>query len=342
MNAPMLHDRHHRPLSNLRLSVTDRCNLRCSYCMPEQDYVWLPREDILHFEEIETLVDVFIGLGVSKVRLTGGEPLLRRGLPDLITRLASRPAIRDLAMTSNGVLLEQQAAALRAAGLHRLTVSLDTLDRERFRALTRNDSLDRVIAGINTAAPIFPGLKLDTVVIRGVNDDELVSLIEFARERGAEVRFIEYMDVGGATHWSMDRVMPRAEMLRTLAKHYGPIEPVLESSSAPADRYRLPDGAVFGIISSTTEPFCHSCDRSRLTADGLWYTCLYAPRGVDLRRVLRAGGGAAEVEQVIRQTWEARIDRGAEERLASRDRSPLIPVDSLRRDPHLEMHTRGG
>src|SRR5688572_27437570 len=165
----VLQDRHHRPLSNLRLSVTDRCNLRCSYCMPEPEYVWLPREDILHFEEIETLVDVFIGLGVSKVRLTGGEPLLRRGLPDLIARLASRPAIRDLAMTTNGVLLEQHATALRTAGLHRLTVSLDTLDPTRFRELTRNDSLDRVIAGINVAAPLFPGLKLDTVVIRGVN-----------------------------------------------------------------------------------------------------------------------------------------------------------------------------
>ena len=338
----MVQDRHHRPLSNLRLSVTDRCNLRCSYCMPEPEYVWLPREDILHFEEIEALVDVCLGLGVSKVRLTGGEPLLRRDLPDLITRLASRPAIRDLAMTSNGVLLGQHAGALRAAGLHRLTVSLDTLDRARFQALTRNDSLDRVIAGIDTAAPLFPGLKLDTVVIRGVNDDELVPLIEFARERGAEVRFIEYMDVGGATHWSMDRVMSRAEMLRQLSQHYGVIEPVIESSSAPADRYRLPDGTVFGIISSTTEPFCHSCDRSRLTADGLWYTCLYAPRGVDLRQVLRSGAGSGELERVIRETWERRTDRGAEERLASRDRSPLIPVDSLRRDPHLEMHTRGG
>ena len=338
----MIQDRHLRPLGNLRLSVTDRCNLRCSYCMPEQDYVWLPREDILHFEEIETLVDAFIGLGVSKVRLTGGEPLLRRGLPDLITRLSLRPAIRDLAMTSNGVLLEQHAELLKAAGLHRLTVSLDTLDAARFRALTRYDSLDRVIAGIDAAAPLFPGLKLDTVVIRGVNDDELVALIEFARTRGAELRFIEYMDVGGATHWSMDRVLPRAEMLQRLSTHYGAIEPVVESSSAPADRYRLPDGTVFGIISSTTEPFCHSCDRSRLTADGVWYTCLYATGGTDLRRVIRAGASAEDVRQLIQRTWEARTDRGAEDRLASRDRSTLISVDSLRRDPHLEMHTRGG
>src|SRR5689334_16838389 len=168
-----------RPLKSLRLSVTDRCNLRCSYCMPEEDYVWLPREDILHFEEIEVLVDVFAALGVDKVRLTGGEPLLRRDLPDLVARLARRPAIRDLAMTTNGVLLAPHAQALRDAGLHRLTVSLDTLRPDRFHALTRSDELERVLKGIDTAVPVFPGLKLDTVVIRGVNDDELIDLMEF-------------------------------------------------------------------------------------------------------------------------------------------------------------------
>ena len=338
----VLHDRHQRPLGNLRLSVTDRCNLRCSYCMPEQDYVWLPREDILHFEEIERLVDVFTSLGVNKVRITGGEPLLRRGLTDLIGRLATRPAIRDLAMTTNGVLLEAHAEALHSAGLHRMTVSLDTLHRDRFQALTRNDALDRVLAGIQTAAPLFPGVKLDTVVIRGVNDDELVPLLEFSRQRDAELRFIEYMDVGGATHWSMERVVSRAEMLSRLAVHYGTIEPVVEASSAPADRYRLPDGLVFGIISSTTEPFCRSCDRSRLTADGMWYTCLYATHGVDLRAALRTGASTADLAAIVTRTWEARTDRGAEVRLASRDRAPLIPLDTLRRNPHLEMHTRGG
>ena len=324
------------------MSVTDRCNLRCSYCMPEPDYVWLPRQDILHFEEIETLVDVFTALGVDKVRLTGGEPLLRRDLPALIRRLAARPAIRDLAMTTNGVLLAAQAQALRDAGLHRLTVSLDTLHADRFRSLTRFDELDRVLEGIATAAPLFSGLKLDTVVIGGVNDDELVDLVEFGRTHGAEVRFIEYMDVGGATHWSQERVVSRREILRRLEAHYGAITPVVEESSAPADRYRLADGTVFGIISSTTEPFCHACDRSRLTADGLWYLCLYAARGTDLRRPLREGATPEELAQLIRATWEVRSDRGAEERLASRDRSPLIPVDRLRRDPHLEMHTRGG
>jgi cyclic pyranopterin phosphate synthase len=335
-------DTHHRPLRNLRLSVTDRCNLRCSYCMPEPEYVWLPREDVLHFEEIETLVDVFIGLGVDKVRLTGGEPLLRRDLPLLVERLAARPGIRDLAMTTNAVLLAPHAAALRDAGLHRLTVSLDTLQPDRFQRLTRYDELPRVLHGIETAAPLFPGLKIDSVVIRGVNDDELIDLIEYGRGQGAEVRFIEYMDVGGATHWTSERVVSRREMLERLSAHFGTITPIDEVSSAPADRYRLPDGTVFGIIASTTEPFCHACDRSRLTADGLWYLCLYASHGTDLRRPLRTGATPEQLAQLIRATWEIRSDRGAEERLATRDRSPLIPVERLKRDPHLEMHTRGG
>src|SRR5687768_13862073 len=267
--------------------------------MPEPDYAWLPREDILHFEEIERLVDVFISLGVDKVRLTGGEPLLRRGLPDLVARLASRPAIADLAMTTNGVLLAAHARALKDAGLHRLTVSLDTLDPARFKALTRYDELDRVLAGIAEAAPLFPGLKIDTVVIRGTNDDELVPLIEFGKRHGGEVRFIEYMDVGGATHWSMERVMSRAEMLQSLERHYGSITPIVEVSSAPADRYRLSDGAVFGVIASTTRPFCEDCDRSRLTSDGMWYLCLYAARGADLRSALRGGATPPELAAMI-------------------------------------------
>jgi cyclic pyranopterin phosphate synthase len=341
MSAVLL-DTHHRPLKNLRLSVTDRCNLRCSYCMPEPDYVWLPREDILHFEDIETLVDIFIGLGVDKLRLTGGEPLLRRDLPDLVQRLAGRPALRDLALTTNGVLLAPLAQALRDAGLHRLTVSLDTLRADRFRQLTRYDELARVLDGIATAAPLFPGIKIDTVVIRGVNDDELADVIEFGRGHGAEVRFIEYMDVGGATHWTPERVVSRRDMLQRLSERYGDITAIDEITSAPADRHRLPDGTVFGIISSTTEPFCHACDRSRLTADGLWYLCLYASHGTDLRRPLRAGASPEQLAQLIRSTWEARNDRGAEERLLSGDRSTLIPLDRLKRDPHLEMHTRGG
>jgi cyclic pyranopterin phosphate synthase len=338
----MVLDTLRRPLANLRLSVTDRCNLRCQYCMPEPDYVWLPREDILQFEEIERLADVFLDLGVRKVRLTGGEPLLRKDVDGLIERLAARPRIQDLAMTTNAVLLAPMVGRLKAAGLHRLTVSLDTLQRDRFVRLARYDELDRVIAGIDAAAPVFPGLKIDTVVIRGVNDDELVPLVEFGKARGAEVRFIEYMDVGGATRWSWDQVMTRADMLAALGGHYGSVEPIVEESSAPADRFRLADGTVFGIISSTTEPFCRTCDRSRLTADGLWYLCLYATRGIDLRAPLRAGATPGELADLIARTWEGRTDRGAENRLALRDRSAMIPLSSLKRDPHLEMHTRGG
>jgi len=336
-------DRFGRPLRSLRVSVTDRCNLRCLYCMPEPDYAWLPKETILSFEEIGAIVDAFTGLGVDRVRLTGGEPLLRRDLPSLIASLAARPAVRDLALTTNGVLLAPQAALLRAAGLHRITVSLDTLDRRRFRDLTRFDSHEAVLEGVAAAAAAgFASLKIDTVVIRGVNDDELAPLLEYGRRAGAEVRFIEYMDVGGATRWTTAAVVSRREMLERLEARYGSIVPLDEASSAPADRYALPDGTVFGIISSTTEPFCDSCDRSRLTADGVWLMCLYATAGTDLRRPLRAGATDEEIRHLIATVWSSRADRGAEERLTFDRREPLIPVSALKKDAHLEMHTRGG
>jgi cyclic pyranopterin phosphate synthase len=338
-----LTDRRGRPLGNLRLSVTDRCNLRCDYCMPEKDYVWLPRADLLQFEEIGRLADAFGSLGVDRIRLTGGEPLVRHDLPALVEILAAKPWLKDLAMTTNGVLLEEHAAALRAAGLHRITVSLDTLRPERFQQLARFDELPRVLCGIETAARAgFDSLKIDTVVIRGVNDDELAPLVRRAREWGAEVRFIEYMDVGGATRWSRDRVVSRLEMFRTLAAAFGAIEPIPGTTNAPAERYRLKDGTVFGIIASTTDPFCSACDRSRLTADGLWYLCLYAARGLDLRKPLREGASVEELRALIAAAWGGRTDRGAEERLALRERAPLVPLTELKKDPHLEMHTRGG
>ena len=336
-------DRYARPLSNLRVSVTDRCNLRCQYCMPERDYVWLPRRDILDFEEISGLVDVFTTLGVDRVRLTGGEPLVRRDLPRLVRLLSDKPALKDLAVTTNGVLLADQARALRDAGLPRLTVSLDTLRPERFRAMTRRDDLPQVLDGIAAAGACgFAPLKLDSVLIRGVNDDEIEDLIEFARSAGAEVRFIEYMDVGGATRWSRTDVVSRAEILDRVARRYGISEPVPRDASAPAERFRLPDGLVFGVIASTTAPFCGACDRSRLTADGLWYSCLYASAGIDLRRPMRAGATPEELARVIAAAWTVRSDRGAEERLGMRERKPLAGAETLRRDPHLEMHTRGG
>jgi cyclic pyranopterin phosphate synthase len=339
-------DRLQRPLRNLRLSVTDRCNLRCEYCMPEDDYVWLPREDVLHFEELSALVDVFLSLGANRVRLTGGEPLIRRDLPLLVKMIAGKSGLDDLALTTNGVFLAAQIDALAAAGLKRITVSLDTLHPDRFARLTRIDQLSAVHEGMAGACRVFghtPGLfKIDTVVIRGVNDDELGDLLEYGRARGAEVRFIEYMDVGGATKWSPERVVSRREILDVLSQRYGRIEPVVEVSSAPADRFRLPDGATFGIISSTTEPFCRDCDRSRLTADGMWYLCLYATRGVDLRAAVRRGASREEIAQLITSGWERREDRGAEHRLALGERRAFVPIRALKSDPHLEMHTRGG
>jgi cyclic pyranopterin phosphate synthase len=336
-------DRLGRPLGNLRLSVTDRCNLRCTYCMPEAEYVWLPKADILTFEEIDLLADVFLDLGVEKVRLTGGEPLQRAELPTLIRMLAAKPRIRDLSLTTNGVTLAERAAALKDAGLHRLTVSLDTLRPDRFRALTGRPHHAQVLAGIRAAVLAgFTPLKIDTVLLRGDNDDEIGELLAFARELGAEIRFIEYMDVGGATRWAPEKVFPREAMLAAIARTHGPIEAMSERGAAPAERFRLGDGTVFGIIASTTAPFCRACDRGRLTADGTWYQCLYAQRGTDLRALLRAGASRAELAETIARAWGARSDRGAEERLGSADRGPMLPASMLKRDPRLEMHTRGG
>jgi cyclic pyranopterin phosphate synthase len=339
--VPVL-DAHQRPLANLRLSVTDRCNLRCQYCMPEEDYLWLPREDILQFEEIERLVDQFLQLGVDKVRLTGGEPLLPPRPSVAVERLSRKTAIRDLAMTTNAVLLAPAARDLKRAGLHRLTISLDTLQRDRFVKLARFDELPRVLAGIDAAVDAFPGFKMDTVIIRGVNDDEIIPLLEFAKSRGAEIRFIEYMDVGGATDWSMSQVVSRQEMLTTIAAHYGAIEPLRGTRSAPADRYRLPDGTVFGIIASTTEPFCRSCDRSRLTADGVWYLCLYARAALTCAVRFAAASSDEALRDLITSVWHARTDRGAENRLDVRERSPLIPLKGSEEEiPLGNAYTRG-
>jgi cyclic pyranopterin phosphate synthase len=336
-----------RPLRSLRLSVTDRCNLRCAYCMPEENYVWLPREDVLTFEEMAALTGYFTDLGVDKVRLTGGEPLLRRDLPRLIRLLLQNHNINEIALTTNGILLSDQAEALYEAGLHRVTVSLDTLRPERFRQLTRRDEYARVLEGIESVGRIgFTGLKLDTVAIRGFNDDELVGLIEFGKHFRAEVRFIEYMDVGGANEWAPDKVLSRDAMLAILGKYYGKIDPMPERGSAPAQRFILQDGTTFGIIPSTTTPFCASCDRSRVTADGIWYRCLYATTGTDLRKLLRDGISGQEMHTLIRAGWESRRDRGAEERKALERvglrEAGLIGIDRLREDPHLEMHARGG
>jgi GTP 3',8-cyclase len=348
-----------RPLRSLRISVTDRCNMRCAYCMPEDEYIWLEHREILSFEEIAELAGIFTGLGVDRVRLTGGEPLLRRDLHQLVRLLAQNTRIRDLALTTNGVLLRRDAHALHEAGLQRLTVSLDTLKPERFRALTRSDAHAQVLAGIRGAPSAgFQRLKINTVVIRGFNDDELGAMIDFGGEVGGEVRFIEYMDVGGATRWSLDQVVARTQILSSLERRFGRIEPVEEAAEAlpadaatpngsvhakaPADRFRLPDGTVFGIISSTTEPFCRSCDRARLTPDGVWLLCLYARDGVNLKRLLRDGASREAIAETITGVWRKRVDRGAEERMALASRGALFQIEDLRQDPHREMHTRGG
>jgi GTP 3',8-cyclase len=311
--------------------------------MPEEEYTWLPRTDLLSFEELTRITTLFAELGVDRVRLTGGEPLVRRHLPNLIGMLKAIPGIGDVALTTNGVLLEDHCADLAAAGLDRVTVSLDSADSSRYRDLTQRDALPRVLAGIRAAgAAGFGALKLNAVVLRGFNDSELASLLGVAREASAVLRFIEYMDVGGATQWSTDSVVPRDEILTRLSDHFGTIEH-LEATSAPARRYRLPDGTIFGIIASTSAPFCESCNRCRLTADGMLYTCLYARDGVDLRAPLRAGASDAELKEIVELAWSARNDRGAEERLRlAETRAPLASSGELKGNPHLEMHTRGG
>ena len=294
--------------------------------MPEETYQWLPRDSILSFEEIERLVSIFTRQGVRKLRITGGEPLIRRGLDQLIEVLKSVSGVEEIALTTNGILLSRDADILKRSGLDRVTVSLDTLDASRFRKFTRSAKHADVLAAIARLADVgFVGTKINTVVTR------------------CEVRFIEYMDVGGATRWSMDQVVTRSEILEILQREYGEIGPISEEdSSRPAQLFRLPDGLQFGIIASTTTPFCATCDRSRLTADGMWLRCLYADTGTDLKVMLRRGDSDDEIARAIETDWIARRDRGAEERLAVSDRDVLYQVGSLRSDPHREMHTRGG
>jgi cyclic pyranopterin phosphate synthase len=313
--------------------------------MPEEHYTWLPRQQLLTFEEISRLAGVFAGLGAHKVRLTGGEPLLRRDLPELVRLLRGVPDVQEIALTTNGLLLAQHAADLKAAGLDRVTMSLDTLHADRMAAFARSGHHADALAGLDAViAAGFQGTKLNAVVVRGYNDDELVAMVHFARSKNIEVRFIEYMDVGGATHWRRADVVSRAEILTTLAAEFGAPVPELRDagSAAPAERHRFADGTVVGIIASTTAPFCRTCDRARLTADGTFFLCLYSERGLDLRAPLRDGASDAEIAELVAQAWRARSDRGAEIRLGVPGRAALIPLEALRADPRREMHVRGG
>jgi len=311
--------------------------------MPHAPQFWLPRAEILRFHEVDALVDVLLDLGVRRVRITGGEPLLRRDLPTLVAALAAKTRIADLALTTNGLLLARYARALRDAGLGRVTVSLDTLRRDRFESLTRVDALKDVLAGIDAAlaAGLHP-VKVDAVVLRGSNDDELIDLLEFGSARGLEVRFIEHMNVGGMTSWSPNATVDRATMLAAIAVRYGAPQALGDRGTAPAQRYRLSSGRTFGIVAGTTAPFCGVCDRSRLTADGMWYSCLHAAQGLDLKAPLRAGQTPAQIRELARAAWQERMDRGAEELAAGRSPTGTQGERPAPPDPHRLMHTRGG
>jgi cyclic pyranopterin phosphate synthase len=327
-----------RPLRDLRVSVTDRCNLRCRYCMPREvfgaDFPFLERDELLSFEELERLVGVFVGLGVRKVRLTGGEPLLRRDLPDLIARLTRIDGLDDLALTSNGVLLARMAGELAEAGLRRVTVSLDALDDATFRAVSDTTvPVQAVLDGIAAAraAGLAP-VKVNAVLQRGVNDDQVEALAGWARDTGVTLRFIEFMDVGTTNRWQRERVVPAAEVAERIAARW-PIEPVEPAQPGEvAERYRYVDGAgEVGIIASVTRPFCGTCSRVRLSAVGELFTCLFAASGHDLRAVLRDGADDAALAAAVAAVWSRRDDRASE-----------LRADGGLEGPRVEMSYIGG
>lgn len=279
-----------RVIRDLRISVTDRCNFRCTYCMPEEGMEWLPRSEVLTFEEIHRVSRIFVErFGVEGIRLTGGEPTVRAHLPMLISQLSGLGV--DLAMTTNGATLRNSAEELRSAGLRRINISLDTLHADRFEQMTRRNELENVLAGIDAAvAAGFSPVKINAVIERGVNDDEIVDLARFGRERGVEVRFIEFMPLDATGHWANDRVVGQDEIVERIAEMF-PLEQMPARGAAPADRWRYLDGAgTVGVIPSVTKPFCGDCDRVRLTAEGQFRTCLFATNEFDLREIMRSGG----------------------------------------------------
>lgn len=317
----MLQDLLGRPLHDLRVSVTDRCNFRCAYCMPrdvyDRDHVYLPRDEILTFEEIERLVRVFAGLGVGKVRLTGGEPLLRHDLDELVAKVASVEGISDIAMTTNGSTLARHAQALADAGLDRVTVSLDAVDDTSFRGAADVDfPVARVLEGIDAAkdAGLTP-VKINTVVRKGLNEDAIVDIAGAFRGTGHIVRFIEYMDVGSSNGWKMGDVVTADQTLAAVAEEWplDPVDPNYQGEVVSRWRYRDGQGEI-GVISSVSKPFCGECSRLRLSADGSVYTCLFAARGTDLRGPLRSGATDRELIEIITAVWQKRSDRYSEER----------------------------
>ena len=329
-------DRFNRPIHDLRISVIDRCNFRCTYCMPEKDYAahyqFLKKEEWLNFDEIFRLTQLFVLLGVVKVRLTGGEPLLRPGLPDLIRRLSRIPAIEDLALTTNGSLLRQQVKSLKDAGLKRLTVSLDTLDEEIFYAMSGNlGSVHDVLDGIKEAGRVgFKEIKINVVIQKGVNDHTVMDLVRYFKGTGHILRFIEYMDVGNCNHWKSESVVPSGEIVRRIHEIF-PLKALQANYSGEvASRYQYQDGTgEVGFISSVTQPFCGSCSRIRLSTDGKIYTCLFAGEGTDLRTRLREGAGDDELQSLIASVWKKREDRYSENRfrLSTAQKNPPRKVE---------------
>jgi GTP 3',8-cyclase len=334
--ADRLTDRLGRPVEDLRVSLTDRCNLRCRYCMPREifgaDHAFLEREELLSFEELTRVLSAFVDLGVSKLRLTGGEPLLRKDLPDLIAMLSPLEGVRDLALTTNGILLPRVADELVAAGLQRVTVSLDALDDATFRAVADTPlSVKAVLEGIDAAlaAGLSP-VKINAVMQRGVNDDQVESLAEWARETGVILRYIEFMDVGTTNGWVRDRVVPAADIVRRIHARW-PIEAVGPTREGEvAERYRYLDGAgEVGIVASVTRPFCRTCNRARLSAIGELYTCLFAAQGHDLRGVVRGGADDAQLREAIATIWRARTDRASELRAEGGLSGPRVEMSYI-------------
>ena len=332
MNA-VFQDRFGRLHDDLRVSVTDRCNLRCTYCMPEEPE-WFPHRDILSYEEIVRVVRAAVRGGVRKVRLTGGEPLLRRDLPTLVRMLADEPGVDELSLTTNGLLLKSLASELAAAGLRRVNVSLDTLLRERYRQMTRRDVLDRVLAGLRAAAEAgLSPVKINTVLLRGVNEDEAETLVAQARQHGWEVRFIEFMPLENGQQWERKRVVSGAELRRRIHRRW-PIEPdPAGDPHAPATRYLFRDGrGAVGFIDSVTQPFCATCSRLRLTADGQFRVCLYDDRETDLRSALRDGASDTDLQRLM---VEAVAGKGRGGALQVLERQAPIPLART-------MHQIGG
>ena len=326
-------DRLGRPLETLRVSITDRCNFRCVYCMPKEvfgrDYAFLDRKELLSFEEIERVARIFAGLGVRTLRLTGGEPLVRRNVEHLVELLAAIPGL-ELALTTNGSLLPQKAEALARAGLGRVTVSLDSLDEDAFRSLNDVDfPVTRVLEGIEAATAAGLPVKVNAVIKRGVNEESVVRLAERFRGTGHTLRFIEYMDVGHTNGWRLDDVVPADEIVRRIDASW-PLEPVPGRADETALRFRYRDGAgEIGVIASVTKPFCGGCSRARLSAEGRLYTCLFAVKGHDLRAPLRLGTADEEIAETLRGIWGRRTDRYSELRTTATASLPKVEMSYI-------------